>query len=143
MSLADQLIENMESESAQPESAPPGYYVDDLGFYVEENIRKNKMRQAEYILFRIRILHPAIFSYNGKLYYDFSEIKPKLTDILMLADSPLETISLAQAIWIYNRLRDTAPPLSNEYIQVSRDCIWSTKESKLKRLRNDVEGDIE
>lgn len=141
MGLADQLIKNIESGMAQTDSAPSGYYVDDLGFYVEEDIKKNKSRYAEYLLFRIKYLHPDIFSHYGKVYCDFVEVRPRTWDILALADSPLESITLAQAVWLYNRIRETALPLSDRYIMVSRDYLFDMEKCALRKInaKNEVE----
>ena len=139
MDLADKIIEANEHELMRKQSggqAPEGYYTDDLGYWVERDIRKDKTRFAEYIAFRCRIL-------NSHLYWDPVElvlfnrhtvVEPTSTSILGLANIP-EMITPAQAIWVYNKLKETAPRLDRNRLLVAPGLAWNIEKAELEVLK--------
>ena len=55
--LADLIVEANEDEQRRKnpgDTAPEGYYTDDLGYWVEQDIKKDKARFAQYVTFRCR-----------------------------------------------------------------------------------------
>lgn len=137
-SLADRIIEANDRESSRggyEDSAPEGYYTDDLGYWVETDIRKNPKRFAEYIFVRCR-------KNNSHLYYDpdttvlfnrHKVITPTQRDITELANIP-DTISTAQAIWVYNKLKDTVPRLDRNRIVIAPGLAWDIKNGEIVEL---------
>ena len=136
--IADKIIQANEQEVVEKQSgdqAPEGYYTDDMGYWVEQDIRKHKTKFAKYVFFRCRRL-------NKHLYYDTDEMKvynrhdvvePNPKDILMLANLA-DMITTAQAIWVYNRLKETVPRLDKTRLVVAPGLAWNIKTSELEEL---------
>lgn len=148
--LADKIIQANEREAAVSQSgdaAPSGYHTDDLGMWVEDNLRDNKARYAEYIFVRCR-------KRNRHLYYDsdlaalfnrHTKVEPTVNCILELANIP-DMITAAQAIWVYNKLKETAPRLDRSKIVVAPGLAWNIKSGKLEEIKGEyytVGGDDE
>lgn len=136
--IADKIIQANEQEVVEKQSgdtAPEGFYTDDMGYWVEQDIRKHKTKFAKYVFFRCRRL-------NKHLYYDTDEMKvynrhdvvePNPKDILMLANLA-DMITTAQAIWVYNRLKETVPRLDKTRLVVAPGLAWNIKTSELEEL---------
>lgn len=136
--IADKIIQANEQEIIEKQSgdtAPEGFYTDDMGYWVEQDIRKHKTKFAKYVFFRCRRL-------NKHLYYDTDEMKvynrhdvvePNPKDILMLANLA-DMITTAQAIWVYNRLKETVPRLDKTRLVVAPGLAWNIKTSELEEL---------
>ena len=138
MSLADKIIAANEDEvtrRGRGDQAPEGYYTDDLGYWVEQDIRKDYARFAQYIAFRCRVLNPHIYYDPMKLtlFNRHTPIEPTTTSILLLAKCP-NMITPAQAIWVYNKLKDTAPRLDRNRVLVAPGLAWDFKEARLVEL---------
>ena len=134
--LADQIIQANEIiEKRSGDQAPDGYYTDDLGYWVEQDIRKNPARFAEYVFFRCRIKNEHLYydTVELKLFNRHTEITPTVRDIVTLADIP-EMITPAQAIWVYNKLKETAPRLDRDRILVAPGLAWNMKTAKLEEV---------
>lgn len=126
-SLADRVIQANEQEIVEKErgdKAPEGYYTDDLGFWVEQDIRRKKQRFAEYILFRCRKLNPHLHLRGDLLFNSHTLINKHPNDIAELAQLP-ETITFPAAAWVYNKLLTIAPPLDDSRILVAEDLVWN------------------
>lgn len=133
--LADKIIHANEQEVIEKQSgdtAPEGFYTDDLGYWVELDIRKHKTRFARYVFVRCR-------RRNAHLYYDTQDmvlynrhdvVEPKVADIVKLANLA-DMITPAQAIWVYNRLKDTVPRLDRSKLVVAPGLIWDFETSEL------------
>ena len=133
--LADKIIQANEQEIVEKQSgdkAPEGYYTDDMGYWVEQDIRKDKTKFAKYVFFRCRRL-------NKHLYYDADEmqvynrhhkVEPTTREILMLAKLA-DMITPAQAIWVYNRLKDTVPRLDKGKLVVAPGLLWDFETAEL------------
>ena len=136
--IADKIIQANEQEVVEKQSgdtAPEGFYTDDMGYWVEQDIRKHKTKFAKYVFFRCRRL-------NKHLYYDTDEMKvynrhdvvePNPKDILMLANLA-DMITTAQAIWVYNRLKETVPRLDKTRLVVAPGLAWNIETSELEEL---------
>lgn len=136
--IADKIIQANEQEIIEKQSgdtAPEGFYTDDMGYWVEQDIRKHKTKFAKYVFFRCRRL-------NKHLYYDTDEMKvynrhdvvePNPKDILMLANLA-DMITTAQAIWVYNRLKETVPRLDKTRLVIAPGLAWNIKTSELEEL---------
>lgn len=138
MNLADMIIEANESEVVRKvagDRAPNGYYTDDMGYWVEQDIRKDKARFAEYVFMRCRRLNPHLYLDPEDLtvYNRHTEVLPEVNSILHLANIP-EMITTAQAIWVYNKLKETVPRLDKNRIVVAPGLAWNIKESRLEEL---------
>lgn len=136
--LADLIVEANENEERRKspgDAAPEGYYTDDLGYWVEQDIKSDKMRFAQYIAFRCRVLNEHIYydTESLTLYNRHTRIEPTTNSILLLAKSP-DMITPAQAIWVYNKLKETAPRLDRNRVVVAPGLAWDFKESKLVKL---------
>lgn len=134
MSVADELIALQEANSphykSAVDSAPEGYYTDDMGYWVEQNIRQDKARFAEYILYRCYRLHQDIYTYRGDLYQGHTMLHPTVRSIVALADTP-ELITTAQAIWVYNRIKRDASELDLSRLIVGRNAVWDFEAAEL------------
>ena len=133
--LADKIIQANEQEIIEKQSgdaAPEGYYTDDLGYWVEQDIRKHKERFARYVFVRCRKLNPHLYydTIEMKLYNRHDEIEPKVADIVKLANLA-DMITPAQAIWVYNRLKDTVPRLDRGKLVVAPGLIWDFETAEL------------
>lgn len=138
MDLADKIIQANEQEIVEKQagdSAPDGYYTDDMGYWVEQDIRKDRAKFAKYVFLRCRRL-------NKHLYYDTDEmevynshhkVEPTVKEILMLAKMP-DMITPAQAIWVYNKLKETVPRLDKTRIVVAPGLAWNMETSELEEL---------
>lgn len=136
--LADKIIQANEAEVIRKDSddkAPQGYYTDDLGMWVEQDIRKNPTRFAWYVFVRCR-------KNNEHLYYDPIEmvlynrhqvIEPSTRDILSLANLA-DTITPAQAIWVHTKLKENVPRLDRSRLVVAPGLAWNIDRSELEKL---------
>lgn len=136
--LADLIIQANEGENVRKgagDSAPEGYYTDDLGYWVEQDIRRDYARFAQYVAFRCRILNQHIYwdPVELVLFNRHTPIEPTTTSILLLAKCP-SMITPAQAIWVYNKLKDTAPRLDRNRVLVAPSLAWDFKEARLVKL---------
>lgn len=136
--IADKIIQANEIiEKRSGDEAPDGFYTDDMGYWVEQDIRKHSTRFAEYVFMRCR-------RRNEHLYYDADEmvvynrhqvIEPAPKDILMLANLA-DMISTAQAIWVYNKLKETIPRLDKSRILIAPGLAWNIQKSELEELED-------
>lgn len=136
MSIADQIIDRQGSSPSSLSSVPDGYYLDDLGYYVEKNLHESKERMAEYALFRILKKHKNIYNRNGMLFCGHTVLTGDSRTLLQLIDSPNVSINQAQAAWIYNRIKEVAPEFSDRYIKVADGLVWDMEESELVNMDN-------
>ena len=137
--LADLILEANEDEQRRKspgDTAPEGYYTDDLGYWVEQDIKKDKARFAQYVAFRCRVLNPHIYwaPVELVLFNRHTPIEPTTTSILLLAKVP-DMITPAQAIWVYNKLKDTAPRLDRNRVLVAPGLAWDFKEGRLVEIK--------
>ena len=133
--LADKIIHANEQEVVEKRSgdqAPDGYYTDDLGYWVEQDIRKHKERFARYVFVRCRKLNQHLYydTADMKLYNRHEEVEPKVADIVKLANLA-DMITPAQAIWVYNRLKDAVPRLDRSKLVVAPGLIWDFETAEL------------
>lgn len=138
MDLASMVIQANEEEvereiikKKRDDGAPEGYYTDDLGFWVEQDIRRKDVRYAEYVLFRCQYLNKNLHVRDGEfLYAGHKMIFPTSTAIADLADLPGKLPS-AIVIWVHKRLRQYSPRLNENKIEVKPGLIWDFKEGEL------------
>lgn len=135
-SLADRIIEANEEEATRDDLAPEGYYTDDMGYWVEQDIKANKARFAEYIFVRCRRLNPHLYwdPVELVLFNRHEVIEPTIADIIKLANTP-DMITPAQAIWVYNKLRDTVPRLDRDRVLVAPGLAWNIKGGMLEEIK--------
>lgn len=140
MNLADRVIKANEQEIVEKQSgdtAPDGFYTDDLGFWVEVDIRRQKVRFSEYILFRCKRLNPhlhirdEIAVYNGHIL-----VRNNPVDIAALADLP-ENISGPTAKWVYKRLLHDMPHLNRSKIEIAPGWLWDIDNSEIIKKDKD------
>lgn len=141
MSLADKIIQAEEDEVIRrgpDDQAPEGYYTDDMGYWVEEDIRKNKARFAEYIYLRCLRINQHLYMDpdDFTVYNRHKVILPEVSSIVELANIP-EMITTAQAIWVYNKLKETVPRLDKNRIVVAPGLAWNIKEARLEELKGE------
>lgn len=79
--------------------------------------------------------HPAIYQWHGQLYHEHRVIKMGDKNYLFrLIDRPDAKLNNSQAIWLYNRLLELAPPMSSRYILVSDRLVWDKQTAELIRV---------
>lgn len=127
-SLADQVIQaNEVVEKSGGDDAPDGYYTDDLGWWVEQDIRKDKVRFARYIYTRCRKLNPHLYTRDGdKLFNSHKVVNKNSNDISELADIP-ELLATPTAVWVYKRLLADVPKFDPDRILVADGMVWNMK----------------
>lgn len=137
--LADKLIQANEraERNSGDGSAPEGYYTDDLGYWVENNIRNDKHKFAKYVAFRCRKINPHLYydPIELKLYNRHEVVTPTPNDILMLANMP-SMITTAQAIWVYNCLKEAVPRLDRSRILVAPGLAWNMETSEFEKVED-------
>lgn len=142
MDLASKVIQANEEERIEQEvvqkrvtdGAPEGYYTDDLGFWVEQDIRRKEMRYAEYLLFRCRYLNPNIHTREGGfLYAGHTLIFPTSASIANLADIP-SRLPTTIVVWIHKRLSRESPKLDGSKIEVCPGLLWDFNKQELVEL---------
>lgn len=117
--------ENDTIEKRRGDQAPEGYYTDDLGWWVEQDIRRDKMRFARYVYVRCRKMNEHLHLRNDELLFNsHTLIEKHPNDIAELAGLP-EVISTPIATWVYNRLVETVPRLDSDRIVVAGDLVWN------------------
>lgn len=138
MNLADKIIEANEQEFKEKQrgdKAPEGYYTDDLGWWVEQDIRRDKARFAEYIFVRCHKLNPHLHLRKGSFLFNSHKLISKHpNDIAELANIP-ETLAVPTATWVYNRLAQTVPRLDESRIEVAPGLLWDFEEQKLMNMK--------
>ena len=108
--LAEKLIARKDAPKAEKNS----------GFSVED---------APSIILEKR---PAIYTYRNTLFHEHTPIKYNdVEKIYQLLDMHDAKLTKAQAIWIYNRLMEMAPPLEDRYILVSSRYLWDKERATL------------
>lgn len=137
-SLADQVIQANEIiEKTNNDKAPDGFYTDDLGWWVEQDIRKDKVRFARYIYTRCRKLNPHLHTRNNDLLFNSHTLVNKnQNDIAELANIP-ETIPTPTAAWVYNRLLQTVPSLDRDRLVVTDGLVWNMETCEFEKWDKD------
>ena len=88
--------------------------------------------RAEGYLDRIREVSPSIYKRAEMLWHEHEPLRRNDSRaILALIDDPDVRMNLAEQMWIYNRLEESAPHLSERFIRVSRDFVWDSKTGEL------------
>lgn len=136
--IADKIIQANEQEIIEKQSgdkAPEGFYTDDMGMWVEQDIRKHKTKFARYVFVRCRKRNPHLYydTEDMVVYNRHTVVEPKAQDILSLANLA-DMITTAQAIWVYNRLKETVPRLDRGRLVVAPGLAWNIKTSELEEL---------
>ena len=142
MDLASRVIQANEDERIEQEiikkratdGAPEGYYTDDLGFWVEQDIRRKEMRYAEYILFRCKYLNQNLHTRaGGLLYAGHTLIFPTSVSIASLADLPSK-LPTTIVVWVHKRLCRDSPKLNERKIEICPGLLWDYDNAKLIEL---------
>lgn len=134
MDLADKVIQANEQEiieKSKDDKAPEELYTDDLGFWVELDIRKHKDKFARYVLFRCIRLNPHLHVRHATMLYNkHTFISPTSIDIASLADLP-ENIPAPIAVWVHKRLMASVPHLDKSKIEVCPGFLWDLEKGEL------------
>lgn len=143
MNLADRVIQANEQEvaetteeatEAEEDKVQKEFYVDDLGFWVEQDIRAHKDQFARYVLFRCLYLNPHLnIRSDMRLYNSHKVVKPNSVDIAMLADLP-ENIPVFIAAWVHKKLLQSAPMLDKSKIEVVPGLLWDMEKAELVKV---------
>lgn len=142
MDLASRVIQANEDERIEQEiikkratdGAPEGYYTDDLGFWVEQDIRRKEMRYAEYILFRCKYLNQNLHTRaGGLLYAGHTLVFPTSASIANLADLPSK-LPITIVVWVHKRLCRDSPRLNERKIEICPGLLWDYDNVKLVEL---------
>lgn len=146
MDLAERVIlANKEAEIEQEQDiinkyyndfAPEGYYTDDLGFWVEQDIRKHKSRFADYVLFRCRYINHNLNVRDSEFLYNGNRlIYPNANGVSRLADLP-EKITEPIAAWVYKRLCQTSPRFNSRRIEILPGVLWDYDKLDIVEMSN-------
>lgn len=137
MDLASRVIQANEDEIAREiikkkisDPAPEGYYTDDLGLWVEQNIRRRDVLYAEYILFRCLYLNKTLHTRkDGFLYIGHRPVSRTSSSIADLADLPGH-LPTNVVLWVYKRLCQRAPRLNESIIEIKPGLLWDSENSE-------------
>ena len=139
INLADAIIQQNERKAASHDgNTPDGYYRDDMGYLVEENLMDDKERYAEYVLLRILRLHHNIYMRYGRLYCGHHLLECNTQEALELADSPRVRLNPGQTAWIFNRLKALAPEIDETKILVAEGVYWDMDKAELVDLDESI-----
>lgn len=142
MDLADRVIQANEMEIIEKEAtdtAPENLYTDDLGYWVEQDIRRHKHKFARYVLFRCRLLNDDLNIRNGTmLFKGHKPVYPSPVDIASLADLP-EVISKPTAVWVYKRLFEESPHLDRRKLEISPGWVWDLDKQDIIKVEDNDE----
>lgn len=137
MDLADRVIQANEQEIVEKDSndsAPDGFYTDDLGFWVEQDIRRHKSRFAEYVLFRCLYLNEEIHIRNStRLFNGYKEVPCTSIGIASLADLP-ENIPAPIAVWVYKRVFSLALPINRDIMEINSNWVWDVNNCLILKI---------
>ena len=134
--LANKIIEANEIiEKREGDKAPEGYYTDDMGMWVEQDIRKTPTKFARYVFVRCRKNNKHLYydTIEMKLYNRHEEVRPTPKDIVHLANLA-DSITLAQAVWVYDKLKETVPRLDRNRLVIAEGLAWNFETSELEEL---------
>lgn len=137
--LADKIIEANKARPSQGmDGAPHGFYTDDMGMWVEKNIRNNKSRFAAYVFVRCRERNPHLYYDVDRetLFNRHTVITPTKHDILELAHLA-EMITTAQAIWVHTKLKETVPRLDSNRLIIAPGLAWNIEKGEFEELKGD------
>lgn len=142
MDLAERVIQANEAKINEDEivekddgdGAPEGYYTDDLGLWVQLDIRRHRHKFAEYVIFRCRLLNNDLNIRNSTtLCKGHKVITDSPKDIASLADLP-ENISRGTAAWVYKRLYLEAPYLDRRKMEINHGWVWDLDKQDIIRV---------
>lgn len=142
MDLASKVIQANEDERIEQEiiakrstdGAPDGYYTDDLGFWVEQDIKRRETRYAEYILFRCLYLNKNLHIREGDiLCVGHNIVFPTSAGIASLADLPSQLPS-SIVLWVHKRLCNSVPKLNESKIEIAPGLLWDYNKGDLVEL---------
>lgn len=126
--------QEMAEEESRTQTTDHGqYFIDDLGFKVEKDIRKYPQRFGEYIAFRCTVLNPQLYKDGDDLYNQGRRILPTVSDICQLADMPTG-VKPPIASWVYNRLMDRVPILDRNRIYLGSGLVWNRERAMIEDL---------
>ena len=142
MDLADKVIQANEMEIIEKEAtdtAPENLYTDDLGYWVEQDIRRHKHKFARYVLFRCRLLNDDLNIRNGTMLFKGHKlVYPNPVDIASLADLP-EVISKPTAVWVYKRLFEESPHLDRRKLEIAPGWVWDLDKQDIIKVEDNDE----
>lgn len=137
--LINAVIQAQENETIEKQAgdkAPEGYYTDDLGWWVEQDIRKDKVRFARYIFTRCYKLNKHLHLRNDLLFNSHTLVNKHPNDIAELANLP-EVLSVPTATWVYNKLVKTVPRLDPDRIVVTDGLVWNMETCEFEKWDKD------
>lgn len=128
----EQLREAVE-RVAIPRSKKIEYYIDDMGYRVEKDIQKDKVKFARYVYRRCMRRNKRLYYsfYDNNLHNGHTAIMPSIKDILLLANIT-DSITEAQAVWVYNELKHNAPVLDSDRLRIAPGLIWRFSKARLE-----------
>lgn len=137
-SLADKVIQANEREKnfkQEKDESPQGYYTDDLGMWVEKDIRQHASMFARYVYVRCRMINPHLYYDNVEmvLYNRHKTITPTTRDIVDLANLA-DMITMSQAVWVYNKLKETVPRLDKSKIMIAPGFMWNIETARIEKM---------
>lgn len=134
MDLADKVIQANAQEVIEKlngDGAPEGYYTDDLGFWVKQDIRQHNLKFAEYVCFRCKKLNPDLHVRDGvRLYNGTKLVRNDQQTIASLARLP-ERMHRHITNWVYDELFRSSPRLNRSKIEIAPGWYWDFNESEI------------
>ena len=118
MDLADRIINGV------------GGAQDELGVYLPPDPDNPP---PEYMAQRILVRNPHLYTENGKIYIDRTEIKETAENLVGLANLYNRLAVGPRHRLVWNKLREMAPVYDPDYIWVSPELVWNMKTCELEK----------
>lgn len=101
-------------------------------------VHKQRLR-IELIPDKIRENCPSLYMHYGILYHEHTPIKPGDNNaLLQMVDDYRARVDQQASLWIYNRLRESAPVLSSRYILLNKKYAWDKNTAQVVRIKRDM-----
>ena len=129
--LAEQLIAaNQEQEKSAPE-------IDELGIPLP--IPQTNRAHYTYLVARAFKRNPHLHTRHNRtqVWNSHTLIQPTLEDIARLTDW-VDKLPPQAIIFIYDKIKELAPPLDEDIIAITPRLAWSFKEQKLIEFEEDI-----
>ena len=132
MDLADQLIAANEEEHKEED-----IQVDELGIPLP--IPQTNRARYNYLVARAFKRNPHLHTRHDRtqLWNSHTIVRPTLEDIARLTDW-VDNLPRQAVVYIYDKCKELAPPLSEDMIAITPRLAWSFKEQKLIEFEEDI-----
>lgn len=76
-------------------------------------------------------VHPSTYKRDEYIICDNEVLTPDTKLLTRLLDHPLARLNYAKTCWLFERIKEMAPPLNDRFIVVSEQYMWDRVEARL------------